>query len=93
MKDLSGGQKSRVALAELTLSAPDVVILDEPTNNLDPMSRSATGAALAAWPGTMVIVSHDVEFVEALAPDRILLMPDGQLDYFSAESLELVALA
>jgi ABC-type glutathione transport system ATPase component len=40
-----------------------------------------------------VIVSHDVEFVEALAPDRVLLMPDGQLDYFSAESLELVALA
>ncbi|CAB4720512.1 unannotated protein [freshwater metagenome] len=90
---LSGGEKTKLALAQLVAGNHNLLLLDEPTNNLDPMSRSATGAALAAWPGTMVIVSHDVEFVEALAPDRILLMPDGQLDYFSAESLELVALA
>ena len=43
MKDLSGGQKSRVALAELTLSAPDVIVLDEPTNNLDIESIDALG--------------------------------------------------
>ena len=90
---LSGGEKTKLALAQLVAGNHNLLLLDEPTNNLDPMSRSATGAALAAWPGTMVIVSHDVEFVEALAPDRILLMPDGQLEYFSAESLELVALA
>jgi ABC-type glutathione transport system ATPase component len=41
----------------------------------------------------MVVVSHDVEFVEALAPDRVLMMPEGQLDYFSRELVELVALA
>jgi ATPase subunit of ABC transporter with duplicated ATPase domains len=90
---LSGGEKTKLALAQLVAGNHNLLLLDEPTNNLDPMSRTATGTALAAWPGTMVIVSHDVEFVEALAPDRVLLMPDGQLDYFSAESLELVALA
>jgi ATPase subunit of ABC transporter with duplicated ATPase domains len=57
------------------------------------MSRTATGAALASWPGTMVVVSHDVEFVEALAPDRVLMMPEGQLDYFSPELVDLIALA
>jgi ABC-type glutathione transport system ATPase component len=41
----------------------------------------------------MIIVSHDVEFVEALRPDRVLMMPEGQIDYFSPEMVELVALA
>ena len=71
----------------------NLLLLDEPTNNLDPMSRAATGAALARWPGSMIVVSHDVEFVEALAPDRVLMMPEGQLDYFSPELVDLVALA
>ena len=53
----------------------------------------ATGDALASWPGTMIVVSHDVEFVRALAPDRVLLMPEGTLDYFDDEMLELVELA
>ena len=57
------------------------------------MSRTATGDALSRWPGTMIIVSHDVEFVEALQPDRVLLMPEGQLDHYSTEMAELVALA
>jgi len=51
MKDLSGGQKSRVALAELTLSAPDVIILDEPTNNLDIESIDALGEAIKEYQG------------------------------------------
>ena len=51
MKDLSGGQKSRVALAELTLSAPDIIILDEPTNNLDIESIDALGDAIKEYQG------------------------------------------
>ncbi len=90
---LSGGEKTKLALAQLVGGRHNLLLLDEPTNNLDPMSRTATGEALASWPGTMVIVSHDVEFVEALAPDRMLLMPDGQLDLFSPDHLDLVALA
>jgi ATPase subunit of ABC transporter with duplicated ATPase domains len=90
---LSGGEKTKLALAQLVAGKHNLLLLDEPTNNLDPMSRTATGRALAQWPGTMIIVSHDVEFVQALKPDRVLLMPEGQLDYFTPEALELVALA
>ena len=90
---LSGGEKTKLALAQLVAGRHNLLLLDEPTNNLDPMARAATGAALAAWPGTMIAVSHDVEFVRSLAPDRVLLMPDGTLDYFDESMLELVDLA
>ena len=56
MKDLSGGQKSRVALAELTLSAPDVVILDEPTNNLDIESIDALAEAIVEYEGMQILL-------------------------------------
>ena len=90
---LSGGEKTKLALAQLVAGRHNLLLLDEPTNNLDPMSREAIGLALAQWPGTMIVVSHDVEFVRALDPDRTLLMPEGQLDYFSPEMLELVELS
>ncbi|MFI5053514.1 MAG: ABC-F family ATP-binding cassette domain-containing protein [Acidimicrobiia bacterium] len=89
---LSGGEKTKLALAQLVAGKHNVLLLDEPTNNLDPMSRTATGEALAAWPGTMVVVSHDTEFVRSLAPDRVLLMPDGTLDYFDDDLLDLLEL-
>ncbi len=63
---LSGGEKTKLALAQLVAGRHNLLLLDEPTNNLDPPSRTATGAALAAWPGTMIVVSHDIEFVHAL---------------------------
>ena len=90
---LSGGEKTKLALAQLVAGRHNVLLLDEPTNNLDPASRAATGEALAAWPGTMVVVSHDEEFVRSLAPDRALLMPDATLDYFDDDMLDLVELA
>jgi ATPase subunit of ABC transporter with duplicated ATPase domains len=90
---LSGGEKTKLALAQLVAGRRNLILLDEPTNNLDPPSRTAIGGALAAWRGTMVLVSHDVEFVETLAPQRVLMMPEGTLDYWSDDLLELVALA
>jgi ATPase subunit of ABC transporter with duplicated ATPase domains len=90
---LSGGEKTKLALAQLVAGRHNLLLLDEPTNNLDPPSRTATGEALSGWPGAMIVVSHDVEFVKALAPDRALLMPEGTLDYFSDDMLELVELA
>lgn len=63
MKDLSGGQKARVALAELCLSAPDVLILDEPTNNLDIESIDALAEAISEYKGGVIIVSHDERLI------------------------------
>ncbi|HET9691634.1 MAG TPA: ABC-F family ATP-binding cassette domain-containing protein [Acidimicrobiales bacterium] len=90
---LSGGEKTKLALAQLVAGNHNLLLLDEPTNNLDPPSRTAIGAALASWPGTMVVVSHDAEFVTELAPDRVLLMPDGTEDAWSDDLLDLVAMA
>jgi len=90
---LSGGEKTKLALAQLVNGLHNALLLDEPTNNLDPPSRTAVSNALKTWPGSMIVVSHDVEFVRQLEPDRILLLPDGQLDYWKDDLLELVPLA
>jgi ATPase subunit of ABC transporter with duplicated ATPase domains len=90
---LSGGEKTKLALAQLVAGRYNLLLLDEPTNNLDPPSRTAIAEALQDWPGAMVIVSHDAEFVEALAPQRVLMMPEAELDLWNDELLELVELA
>ena len=71
----------------------NLLLLDEPTNNLDPASRDAVADALSSWPGAIVLVSHDTDFVEQLAPTKVLLLPDGDVDYFADDWLELVSLA
>jgi ATPase subunit of ABC transporter with duplicated ATPase domains len=90
---LSGGEKTKLALAMMMVGRNNLLLLDEPTNNLDPPSREAVADALGSWKGSIVFVSHDTEFVEQLAPTKVLLMPDGQVDYFNADWLELVSLA
>ena len=64
---LSGGEKTKLALAQLVVRRHNLLLLDEPTNNLDPGSRTAIGRGARRWPGTMILVSHDPEFVTALA--------------------------
>ncbi len=90
---LSGGEKTKLALAQLVAGRHNLLLLDEPTNNLDPGSRQAMADALAEWPGTLVLVSHDTEFVEALEPDRVLVMPDGEFRNWSAEFTDLIVLS
>jgi len=90
---LSGGEKTKLALAMLMVGRNNLLLLDEPTNNLDPSSREAVAAALADWNGAIVLVSHDTEFVEQLAPTKVLVMPDGQVDYYNESWLEIVSLA
>jgi ATPase subunit of ABC transporter with duplicated ATPase domains len=90
---LSGGEKTKLALAQLVAGRHNLLLLDEPTNNLDPPSREAIGRALAAWPGAMIIVSHDIGFVSELEPDRVLMMPEGVEDRWNDDMLDLVALA
>ncbi|RLK59236.1 MULTISPECIES: ABC-F family ATP-binding cassette domain-containing protein [Actinokineospora] len=90
---LSGGEKTRLALAGLVSSAANVLLLDEPTNNLDPASREQVLDALRRYSGAVVLVTHDPGAVEALEPERVILLPDGSEDHWSAEYLELVQLA
>jgi len=90
---LSGGEKTRLALALLVTSAANVLLLDEPTNNLDPASREEILRALGTYKGAVVLVTHDEGAVEALNPDRVLLLPDGDEDLWSEDYLELVTLA
>ncbi len=90
---LSGGEKTKLALAQLVAGKHNLLLLDEPTNNLDPPSRVGVAHALAAWPGTMVIVSHDPEFVAALKPAHVLFMPEGRVDYWDEDLLDVVSLA
>ena len=90
---LSGGEKTRLALACLVVSSANVLLLDEPTNNLDPASRAEVLAALRRYAGAVVLVTHDPGAVEALRPERVLLMPDGVADFWSDDLADLVALA
>jgi ATPase subunit of ABC transporter with duplicated ATPase domains len=90
---LSGGERTRLALAGLVSSAANVLLLDEPTNNLDPASREQVLDALRRFTGAVVLVTHDPGAVEALHPDKVIVLPDGTEDHWSQDYLELVQLA
>jgi ATPase subunit of ABC transporter with duplicated ATPase domains len=90
---LSGGEKTRLALAILVVSKANVLLLDEPTNNLDPASREEILSALRSFTGAIVLVTHDDGAVDALGPERVLLLPDGVEDLWNSDYAELVALA
>jgi ATPase subunit of ABC transporter with duplicated ATPase domains len=87
---LSGGEKTKLSLARLISGKANVLLLDEPTNNLDPSSREAVLAALQHYKGTIVLVSHDIDFVTQLAPKHAIRMPSGRLLPFDERMLELV---
>mgnify|MGYP006372363777 FL=1 len=90
---LSGGEKTRLALAGLVASTANVLLLDEPTNNLDPASREQVLDALRSYVGAVVLVTHDPGAAEALDPQRVVLLPDGTEDYWSADYRDLIELA
>jgi len=90
---LSGGEKTRLALARLVVSAANVLLLDEPTNNLDPVSRQEILGALQRYEGAVVLVTHDAGAVEALNPERVVLLPDGDEDLWRDDYVDLVSLA
>lgn len=96
---LSGGQKARLVLLKLVLDGANCLVLDEPTNHLDIMAREAVEAALTAFDGTVLVVSHDRYFINEVA-DRIWEIEDGQLkdykgnyDFYLAEKQKTAAAA
>jgi ATP-binding cassette subfamily F protein 3 len=88
--DLSGGERSRVALAQLTLRAPNLLILDEPTNHLDIAAREALETVLAEFSGTILFVSHDRYFIDALA-DTIWMVENGTVTRFEGNYSDYAA--
>ena len=90
---LSGGEKTRLALAMIVVSGANVLLLDEPTNNLDPASREEILGALAGYTGAVVLVSHDEGAVEALDPERVLIMPEGTEDHWNPDYLDLISVS
>jgi ATPase subunit of ABC transporter with duplicated ATPase domains len=89
---LSGGERARLSLAMLAAGRANLLVLDEPTNNLDPDSVEAVGAMLSRWSGTIVAVSHDRPFVEALVPTHALHLPEERYSFWRDEYLDEVEL-
>ena len=94
IKDLSGGQKSRVALAALALSAPDILLLDEPTNNLDIESIQALAEAIEEFNGGVVMVTHDERLIRStncqlwVVEDKKVFELEGGFDDYRKEILD-----
>ena len=85
---LSPGERSRVALAKLSLKGANLLILDEPTNHLDPDTQLIIADVFKEFNGTMLIVSHNPEFVDNLGVERTLHLPSGKISYYDKKLVE-----
>jgi len=84
---LSQGEKTRLALAKIVMSGTNLLILDEPTNHLDAKSRKKLIEAVSDYEGSILVVSHDEEFLTSLNINRILILPEGKIIYSSNPSV------
>ena len=87
IKYLSPGERSRVALAKLALTGANLLILDEPTNHLDPQTQKIIADTFKDYEGTMLIVSHNPEFVDNLGVERMLMLPSGEIKYYDKKTV------
>ena len=90
IRDLSGGEQCRVALAKLTLTEPNFLVLDEPTNQLDIPSQEIMEEVLGDFVGTILFVSHDRYLIDALAT-QVWIIEDGQLRIYEGDYQEYLA--
>ncbi len=79
---LSPGERSRVALAKLSISGANFLILDEPTNHLDPQTQKLIAEVFKTFKGTMLLVSHNPDFVDDLGIERVLILPTCEITYY-----------
>ncbi|NKX50214.1 ABC-F family ATP-binding cassette domain-containing protein, partial [Arthrobacter deserti] len=79
VRDLSGGERHRLQLLRLLVGEPNVLMLDEPTNDLDTDTLAAVEDVLDGWPGTLVVVSHDRYLLERVTDHQVALLGDGKL--------------
>ncbi len=84
---LSPGEKARVSLCKLLLERANLLILDEPTNHLDPDTQAIIGENFRDYTGTLLLVSHNPEFVEQIGITRMLILPEGKIIDYSKELL------
>ncbi len=92
LRTLSAGERARLAIAGLMLERRNLLLLDEPNSNLDRTTQAWLVEALQSYGASLVVVSHDVEFVAGLQPDWVLLMPEERLEAYAEEHLRKVAL-
>ena len=85
---LSPGERARVALCKILLRRANMLILDEPTNHLDPETQRIIGDNFHDFTGTIIVVSHNPEFVEQIGITRMLVLPAGRIEDYDHEKLE-----
>jgi len=81
VKVISGGEQGRMLFGKIMLQRPNILLLDEPTNHMDMESIESLNLALENYPGTLLFVSHDREFVSSLATRIIEITPTGIVDF------------
>lgn len=88
IKVLSPGERSRVALAKIAIKGANMLLLDEPTNHLDPSTQKVIAKTFNSFEGSMLVVSHNIDFVENLGIEKILLLPSGKIVYYDKKIVE-----
>lgn len=85
---LSPGERARVALAKLAMSGSNTILLDEPTNHLDPETQEIIARVFKDFTGTIIVVSHNPNFVDELGIERMLILPEGRIVDYNRGTVE-----
>ena len=85
---LSPGEKARLSLCKILLEKANLLILDEPTNHLDPETQRIIGENFKNYEGTIIVVSHNIDFIKQIDINRLLILPTGKITNYTDEKLE-----
>lgn len=88
VKYLSPGERARLCLCKIMMKKANFLLLDEPTNHLDPKTQAIIGRNFKDYEGTIILVSHNPQFVSQIGIDRMLILPEGRIQNYSEELLE-----